>query len=333
MRFSENLSKNQLQDLDFFIITSIIKIKKMKKEKRICINLGEICEAMEDHSLDFEYYLDLKNGEVIIKSNFESDLDSDISNEIEYDFERYESIPNIGSSKTYRYMEMFVESVEDIKLKGKLTNVLNGKKPFRQFKNVLEDNPEKQILWYDVKDKLLKQEAKDWLDSLNIKYNPVENKRKSVEEQITGKQNQLNLAINSFVELSRGIENIIDIFLFGSLVKDKRIAKDFDLLVFIENNDCISRLAKIYRKVLGTYHVSPDVFVLTKNGDFLGNVCFRKSCPSLSVDCQVIGCGDIKYIRRYPDFNFNLKDISKDKMKQIYHNPKYNQSAIEEILK
>ena len=77
-------------------------------------------------------------------------------------------------------MEMFVESVEDIKLKGKLTNVLNGKKPFRQFKNILEDNPEKQILWYDFKDKLLEQEAKDWLDSLNIKYNPVENKRKSV---------------------------------------------------------------------------------------------------------------------------------------------------------
>ncbi len=135
----------------------------MKKEKKICINLDEICEAMEDYSLDFEYYLDLKTGEVIIKSNFESDLDSEISNEIEHDFERYESIPNIGSSKTYRYMEMFVESVEDIKLKGKLTNVLNGKKPFRQFKNVLEDNPEKQILWYDFKDKHLNKKQKTGL--------------------------------------------------------------------------------------------------------------------------------------------------------------------------
>ncbi len=77
----------------------------MKKEKRICINLDEICEAMEDHSLDFEYYLDLKTGVVIIKSNFESDLDGEISNEIEHDFERYESIPNIRTHARYMIID------------------------------------------------------------------------------------------------------------------------------------------------------------------------------------------------------------------------------------
>ena len=112
--------------------------------------------------------------------------------------------------------------------------------------------------------------------------------------------------------------------LFGSLATGKkRIAKDIDFLVVIEDVSCIDELALCHRKVLGKYHSSPDTFVFTKDKKFLGNICHRKECKARSIDCQVSGCGKIKYIRRYPNFNIKLDDILKSKPKLLYLNPKY----------
>ncbi len=85
----------------------------------------------------------------------------------------------------------------------------------------------------------------------------------------------------------------------------------------------LGELAKCYRKILGTYHQSLDVFVFTRNKKFLGNICFRKECPARSIDCGVPGCGKIKYIRRFPNLNFNENDISKLEYKVLGVNLKH----------
>ncbi|MBA7669319.1 hypothetical protein ES703_77449 [subsurface metagenome] len=276
----------------------------MKYEKKIFINIDDICDAMEDHSFDINYYLNLETGEVIIKITSDVDLfDSEAEEDIEYDLSCLQSIPSIDSSEAYRNMEDFVENVKDLKVKRKLINALNDHKPFRRF------------------------------DSLDIKYRIIERKKKSVIEQIAGKEKQQEEAINTFIELTKVIDSIIEIVLFGSLIKEKRVVNDIDLMVFIENTNDISKIAKARRKVSGSCYIGLDVFILTKKGQYLGNICHRKNCPTMSVDCQVYGCGDIKYIRRYPDYNFDLKIISNDKIKLLYHNPGYEESLIKGLLK
>ena len=226
-------------------------------KKKVAINIGEICDAMENNSLEIRRFLNLETGEVITVSDFGNEFDDEnVSDKIDEEPECYKPIPFISSWEAYQNMENFIYTVIDEKLKGELNRAINGKGAFRRFKDVL-----------------------------------------------------------------------IEIALLGSLATSKkRIAKDIDLMVFTENTDCIDKLAMCHRKVLGKFHSSPDVFVFTKDRQFLGNVCHRRECPSQSVDCQVHGCGEIKYIEKRQGFTFNERNIFKNKPRVLWLNPRYEAS-------
>ena len=61
------------------------------------------------------------------------------------------------------------------------------------------------------------------------------------------RRKQIQLAIEKFVSLIRDVNRVIEVALFGSAASEKAIPKDFDLMVFIENTDCMSQVSKSMR--------------------------------------------------------------------------------------
>ena len=89
---------------------------------------------------------------------------------------RFQDIPRRSSSDGYELMAEFAESVGNAKLRTRLESALHGKGVFRRFKDALRDDPDEEKRWYKFHDEKMRQEVRDWLNSLDIE--PVEVYRK-----------------------------------------------------------------------------------------------------------------------------------------------------------
>lgn len=124
--------------------------------------------ALENHSFEIQYYLDLETGNIKMKSEDNFIEDEIEEEEIENNPERYHYINPIDSSKSYEIMEDFIYSLEDKKIKDDLLDSINRKKPFRSFKDRLYNYPEIQERWYIFYDEELERIMKEWLEENNI---------------------------------------------------------------------------------------------------------------------------------------------------------------------
>ncbi|MDI6890575.1 MAG: UPF0158 family protein [Thermodesulfovibrionales bacterium] len=182
--------------------------------KKLRVNFDEIQKAMEDVVRDsFDYFLDLRTGEIIALSEdilsevrvrlYEGNYD-DIGDNIEYiqfDEEpdlpywmedevelalevllgedgRYIRIPERDSSGAHNIMADFIETVKDPALKEELTNALDGKGAFRRFKNVLIDYPKERKRWHGYNAKAMKKIIIEWLESIGVKPEQIYSKKK-----------------------------------------------------------------------------------------------------------------------------------------------------------
>jgi hypothetical protein len=64
-----------------------------------------------------------------------------------YEFEK------MGSGDSFSVMEDFINTVDSVKVRKDLIYALNQKKPFRQFKYVIDNSGEYREKWFDFKDK------------------------------------------------------------------------------------------------------------------------------------------------------------------------------------
>lgn len=81
---------------------------------------------------------------------------------------RFVEVPRRSSQEGYDLMVEFAESLKDARLKEKLDKALDGKGAFGWFKNVLSDYPIEEKRWFAFKNKRLRQEVIDWLNSIDI---------------------------------------------------------------------------------------------------------------------------------------------------------------------
>ncbi|MEW6163388.1 MAG: UPF0158 family protein [Nitrospirota bacterium] len=181
---------------------------------KLKIDFDEIQKAMEDVVRDsFDYFLDLRTGEIIALSEdilsevrarvYEGNYD-DIGDNIEYiEFDeepdlpywmedevelalevlldedgRYIHIPERDSSGAHNIMADFIETVKDPALKEELTNALDGKGAFRRFKNVLIDYPKERKRWHGYNAKAMKKIIIEWLESIGVKPEQIYSKKK-----------------------------------------------------------------------------------------------------------------------------------------------------------
>ncbi len=138
------------------------------EKKVLNINLGELCEAMEDSSYENEYFPDLETGEIVFISDYmDNEETSELKDRIE-DSDRYERIPKAESYEGYQDMVDFIATVDNEHLVELLEVAINGKGAFRRFKDVLLNYPEERERWFQFKDERMEERALEWLDDIDV---------------------------------------------------------------------------------------------------------------------------------------------------------------------
>ncbi len=115
----------------------------------------QIIFCMEDQSS--EYILDLKTG---VPSGPELLGEGDLEDE-----GRFIELPEWKPSDGFRTMEKFVSSLRNPIYRDKLRSALaRGKGVFREFKNVLKQEPAVERLWFYYKEREIKQKIYSWYE-------------------------------------------------------------------------------------------------------------------------------------------------------------------------
>jgi len=143
---------------------------KERKMRKVKVNLSELIEAFDNCRIGYEYYLDVKTGEMLYTSDEFMDQDEieKIYERMDNEPERYLSIPTESSREGYQDMVAFTESLEDENLQEKLWIALNGRGAFRRFKDVLLSYPEKREEWFRFRDERLEKRVMEWLEENEI---------------------------------------------------------------------------------------------------------------------------------------------------------------------
>jgi hypothetical protein len=191
------------------------RMKVFHGVKLLKVDFDEIQKAMEDVVRDsFDYFLDLRTGEVIVLSEdildkvgarlYDGDFDV-IGDDIEYiEFSeepilpswmedevdlvlnvilekngRYVRIPERHSLEAHQVMLEFLETVEEPVLREELAYALDGKGAFRRFKDILCYHPKKRKNWHGYNARAMKKVITEWLKSLEVE--PVQINREGKE--------------------------------------------------------------------------------------------------------------------------------------------------------
>ena len=86
---------------------------------------------------------------------------SDDIEEIDNNFGDYIQIEGMASHDSFKVMEEFIDTVDNERLKEKLINALERRKPFQNFKFTIDNSGEYRDKWFKFKEKALI----DWVES------------------------------------------------------------------------------------------------------------------------------------------------------------------------
>nr|AGS53167.1 hypothetical protein [uncultured bacterium contig00060] len=108
---------------------------------------------------DGDFLLDTHDGKIVSIDNYDDDN------------ERFISLPEWNSQNGYRMMEHFASSLKNPVVRQELSAALNKSKGvFRSFKNVLEQYPETEKMWFKFKEQEMKNEVLAWYNSLREEW-------------------------------------------------------------------------------------------------------------------------------------------------------------------
>lgn len=100
-----------------------------------------------------------------------------------------------------------------------------------------------------------------------------------------------------FTDTVKTFDSVKEVAIFASVAGNDPFPTDIDVALFVNSFDHTPQIAKAKRIAHGKMN-GFDLFVFDEKRKFHGNICFRKECPSRSVDCSRPGCGDIPYIEK-----------------------------------
>ncbi len=141
----------------------------MSSMRSLDVNLDDVAEAMGMTMRDMiEWYLDTHTGKVHMISS-EMTEDDAMRQEIEEDDgDRYKRIDEIEPHEAYTVMEDFIATVQELRLRDRLSDAIVGKGAFRRFKNALMSAEPERERWFAFEAERQRQAAIDWLQSLGI---------------------------------------------------------------------------------------------------------------------------------------------------------------------
>lgn len=143
---------------------------------RVRVAIQELVAAMESLPPDVDAYLDRRTGEVLVAGDpvVTGEEMGEVGERVDADPERYVWIEPIRSSRAWRIMADFVDSLADADPRRTLARALRRRKPFQSFRLTLEDFPGIREEWYRFKDAAYRQLAEDFLELEEIEAELVE---------------------------------------------------------------------------------------------------------------------------------------------------------------
>lgn len=123
----------------------------------------QIHEIVENLDCGFRSFWHRETGELLFIPDFDNNpyADSELFEEdlekLDDNFGDYVEIERPQSHDSYEIMADFTEQLDNSKLKKELENALNKKKPFREFKFVIDNSGIYRQQWFDFKNTQLKK--------------------------------------------------------------------------------------------------------------------------------------------------------------------------------
>ena len=136
-------------------MTTIGKITALTKEQ-----IADIADQLDCGNRCF---INKKSGQILFTPDFDNniyadqELFTDEIEELEKNYGDYIVIDRPNSKESFDRMVNFIEQLGDDKLKQQLTNALNKKKPFREFKFTIDNSGIHRQNWFDFKNTYLRQ--------------------------------------------------------------------------------------------------------------------------------------------------------------------------------
>lgn len=132
----------------------------LKMNKKLKIKFNDIKDAIDDGSFDNYYFIDKMNHKIVFISAYEEDYENKLKN---LENNNFIKIPFLTTGDILNMMQSFVYTLEDFNLCKKIDEAVNKKKPFRNFKELINKYPNLRKKWFEYKDKELINETMDWL--------------------------------------------------------------------------------------------------------------------------------------------------------------------------
>ncbi len=148
------------------------------------IKLSDIIDAMQMQSDTMSCYLNKKTGEIVsigedeIEAAENDEIDEETSEWHEDNIkiaceilntDDYIALPAQFDINEYGMMEKFCLSVKNQKISDDLYNAIKGRGAFRRFKDKIQEHDIEQE-WYQYRDKLYREIAKQWCEENAIDF-------------------------------------------------------------------------------------------------------------------------------------------------------------------
>jgi hypothetical protein len=141
-------------------------------------------DAFENNAPEVHSYLHLSTGEVlrVVDGIADPEMHVRIASDA-----HYLRVDPVSSREQYRWMERFIEMVEDDVLAEKLTSAIDGKGAFRRFKDALMGFSADRERWFAFRSERLRVFMEAWLESHTLRAIPrPEPKPDEVEPVVEG---------------------------------------------------------------------------------------------------------------------------------------------------
>ena len=134
----------------------------------------QIKEIAEQLDCGFRCFWNKKSGELIFIPDtlkhplMDIEVWAEEQEKLDSDFGNFFEIDPLESTDSFEIMEKFVDTLSDSNhLKKQLIEALNKRKPFREFKFVIDNSGEYRQKWFDFKNQELQNWVRERFDEIN----------------------------------------------------------------------------------------------------------------------------------------------------------------------
>ncbi len=137
--------------------------------REVPVDWESLEDAFENNAPEVHSYLQLTTGEVLRVVDGVADPQMHVRIASDGNYLR---VDPVSSREQYRWMERFIPMVDDLELRAKLAQAIDGKGAFRRFKDVLMSYAADREKWFTFRSERLRTFMEAWLGAHAIRATP-----------------------------------------------------------------------------------------------------------------------------------------------------------------